>query len=133
MRLPAAERRRPWPGDGIIAALVIAAAVVLLLLLRPASGDVLTATVLLDGAQVGQYDLSGVEQSFLLPLEGTAYPVVIELQPGRVRVAESGCPSQDCVHTGWADSPGEQIICLPNRLVISLSGTDHPDFDGVTG
>ena len=54
------------------------------------------------------------------------------LELGRVCIGESACPSQDCVHTGWISRAGEQIICLPNRLVISLTGGQQ-EFDAVTG
>ena len=60
------------------------------------------------------------------------YPLTIRLEPGRVCIGESACPSQDCVHTGWISRAGEQIICLPNRLVISLTGGQQ-EFDAVTG
>lgn len=52
---------------------------------------------------------------------------------GRIRIAHSGCPNQDCVHIGWVSRSGGQIVCLPNRLVISVSGSDAPEVDGITG
>ena len=51
----------------------------------------------------------------------------------RIRIAHSGCPNQDCVHIGWVSRSGGQIVCLPNRLVISVSGSDAPEVDGITG
>ena len=55
--------------------------------------------------------------------------------PGGVRVLESACPGQDCVHGGWVRRAGGRIICLPNRLVVSLrgSGGASEEFDAVTG
>ena len=38
MRLPAADRKRPTPLDGVVALLVAAAALALLMMLRPSGG-----------------------------------------------------------------------------------------------
>ena len=100
---------------------------------QTAEGGALTASVVLDGETVAEYDLSALDGPVTLTPEGTAYPLTIELTPEGVRIAESACPGQDCVHTGWISRAGGQIICLPNRLVISLAGDADPGFDAVTG
>ena len=133
MRPSAADRRRPVWGDGLVALLVAAAAVVLLFLFRLEGGNFLTATVVLEGETIARYDLSALAGPEELEVEGAAYPITIQAEPGRIRILESGCPGQDCVHTGWASQAGQQIICLPNRLVISLSGGASDDIDAITG
>lgn len=129
----AADRSRPTAWDGLVAALIAAGAVLLLCFLRPPSSNILTAVVLLENKSIAQYDLSRLEAPVSLLVEHCPYPLTIEAEPGRIRIAESACPGGDCVHTGWACAPGQQIICLPNRLVISLSGSDLPSIDAVTG
>ena len=133
MRPSAADRRRPVWWDGLVALLVAAAAVVLLFLFRPEGGNFLTATVVLEGETIARYDLSALAGPEELEVEGAVYPITIQAEPGRIRILESGCPGQDCVHTGWASQAGQQIICLPNRLVISLSGGASDDIDAITG
>lgn len=132
-RSPAAERRRPTPCDLLVAILVAAAAVALLFALRQESGNFLTATVVLDGETIAQYDLTTLTEPVTLDVDGASYPLTIQAEPGRIRILESSCPGQDCVHTGWANQAGQQIICLPNRLVISLEGGTTEDIDAVTG
>ena len=132
MRSPAADRSRPTLGDGLLALLVAAAAVALLFFLRPAESNFLTASIVLDGETIGTYDLTGLTEPVTLTVDQADYPLTIRLEPGRVCIGESACPSQDCVHTGWISRAGEQIICLPNRLVISLTGGQQ-EFDAVTG
>ena len=129
----AADRRRPTPGDLAVAAVVVAAAVALLLFLRPTDGNFLSATVVLDGETIAHYDLSALSGPEELTVDGAAYPLTIQAEPGRIRIVESSCPGQDCVHTGWASRAGQQIICLPNRLVISLEGSSSGDIDAVSG
>lgn len=133
MRPPAAERRRPTLLDGAVALLVILAAIALLFSFRSAGGNILTARIVLDGEEIAVYDLSALKEPVSLPLENCPYPLVIQIEPGRIRVAETTCGSRDCVRTGWVDRAGGRIICLPNRLIITLTGTDPLEFDAVSG
>lgn len=45
---------------------------------------------------------------------------LIEIKDGRVHVEEADCPNQDCVHQGWIDAAGEQIVCLPHKLTVDI-------------
>ena len=58
---------------------------------------------------------------------------VVEVRDGRVRVAEAYCPNQDCVRQGWIDTPGEQIVCLPHKLVVEVSSQDSSSSYDVVG
>ena len=133
MRPSAADRRRPAWGDGLVALLVGLAAAALLFALRPESGNFLTASVVLEGETIATYDLSALTGPVELEVEGAAYPLTVRAEPGRICIAESSCPGRDCVHTGWVSRAGGQIVCLPNRLVISLTGSGSDEIDAVTG
>ena len=133
MKSSAADRRRPTLGDALVALAVLACALLLFFQLRPSTGNFLTATVVLDNEVIAQYDLSALSQAETLEVNSCPYPLCIRIEPGRIRVEESSCPGSDCVHTGWADASGEQIIGLPNRLVISVSGSAGNEIDAVTG
>ena len=133
MRPSAADRRRPVWGDGLAALVVAAAAVILLIVLRPEGGNFLTASVVLEGETIAAYDLSALAGPVELEVDGAAYPLIVRAEPGRICIAESSCPGKDCVHTGWISRAGGQIICLPNRLVISLTGGASEDIDAISG
>lgn len=84
-----------------------------------ANTDADTATVVIrDGAQ-NVYELPlGQDVSKTVTTDlGTN---VIEIKDGRVRVEEADCPNQDCVHQGWIDAAGQQIVCLPHKLTIDI-------------
>ncbi|MCI7472330.1 MAG: NusG domain II-containing protein [Clostridiales bacterium] len=133
MRSPAADRRRPTLWDGLVALITVAFAVFLVFFLRPTEGSAIIAVVTLDGETVVQYRLDQLSQPVTLDVEDGAYPLTIRAEQGRICIEHSDCPSQDCVRTGWISRPGQQIICLPDRLIISLSGTEPEPFDAVTG
>lgn len=128
-----ADRLRPKWGDAVAALLILAAAAALAWGLRPQSTGTLTAVVRVDGVEVARQSLEQLTEPTLLDIEGLDYPLTLELAPGQVRVAHTDCPSGDCATTGWISRAGGQIICLPNRLSVSLEGAEAPALDGISG
>lgn len=53
-------------------------------------------------------------------------------------IAESDCPDKICVHSGalYAGDSGKSLVCLPNRVAVTLSsakpGTES-EVDGIAG
>ena len=45
---------------------------------------------------------------------------IIQIEEESVFVRESDCPNQICVHTVPITAPGQSIICLPHRMVVSI-------------
>lgn len=127
----AAQRKRACWGDLLVAAAILLAAGALALALLPPSGQALTARVVLDGELLLSCRLDELDGPMVFPVEGE-YPLTLELSRDGVRVTQTACPGQDCLHTGTISAPGRQIICLPNRLVVTLEGEDL-SYDAVTG
>lgn len=50
---------------------------------------------------------------------------VIEIRDGRVRFISSPCSGQQCVHSGWLAHAGELAACLPNGIMVSVTGRDR--------
>lgn len=46
----------------------------------------------------------------------------IVIDNGTVKVIHSDCPNKLCEKTGKISKVGQKIICLPNKLVISIEG-----------
>ncbi len=53
--------------------------------------------------------------------EGFLYVIV---NKGKVKVIESTCKDKLCIKQGEISKVGESIVCLPNRISISIVGTD---------
>lgn len=47
---------------------------------------------------------------------------IVEIQPGRARVAADPGPRQLCVKQGWLSHVGDTALCLPNQLSVELTG-----------
>ena len=56
---------------------------------------------------------------------------VVTVKAGKLAVTQASCPDHYCMHRGFCSGSGEQIVCLPNRLVIKFVGEN--EIDGVAG
>ena len=73
-----------------------------------------------------------------LPLdEDTVYNVeingkttnTVEIKDGKVDVTYADCPDKICANHRKISKSGESIICLPNKVVVSIEG-DKTEVDG---
>lgn len=48
-----------------------------------------------------------------------------------IRMLQSSCPDKICVHHSTISDTGENIICLPHKLVIEIKCGQGNDLDGV--
>lgn len=70
----------------------------------------------------------------IVSVEGPEGRTVVEIRDHRVRVTESPCQNKLCIKQGWVESGA--IVCLPNRVVITIGGQgNEPDkaVDATTG
>ena len=86
-----------------------------------------SVVVKVEGEIEGVYDLSEDQE-----IEINGGTNILQIKGGKADMIEADCPDQLCVHQKAISRNHESIICLPNRLVISLSGSQQ-GFDAVTG
>lgn len=87
-------------------------------------------TVTVDGTSVLNQPLTG---SGTYPLEGYGgFSLVVVIEHGRVHVENSTCPDLICENHAPISKAGEQIVCLPGRVVISITGQEE-EVDATTG
>ena len=49
---------------------------------------------------------------------------VVKVSGGKVCVVEADCPNQDCANQGWISEVGQQIVCLPHKLIVEIADGD---------
>jgi hypothetical protein len=112
-------------GDRFVSSALIAIAVLLAAALR-LPGDAPThAVITVDGRTVAVAPLG---KDARLEIEGRIGAVVVAIRHGGVRIAESTCPHRICVGMGEKHRSGEAIACVPNALLVRLTG-GRPDED----
>ena len=57
--------------------------------------------------------------------------LVLEIEDGKARVRESGCPDKVCVHSGWLTRSGQTAACVPAGVCVRIVGGEQT-VDGVT-
>lgn len=103
----------------VVAIAAVACAGLVVTRLTEANTDADTATVVIrDGAQ-NVYELP-LGQDATKTVTTDLGTNVIEIKDGRVHVEEADCPNQDCVHQGWIDAAGQQLVCLPHKLTVDI-------------
>ena len=99
----------------------------LLLILQRNREDGAVAVVEVDGITVGSYPLS-VDGVFTL--NGGTNVLIIE--DGTARLVQSQCPDHTCELTGKIRYVGQTIVCLPNRLSVTVKGDAQDGVDLVS-
>ena len=103
--------------------LVIILAVLGMLLFR-SFGDTVTVTV--DGDVFGEYSLNENTTVEIRTNYGTN---ILVIQDGKAFVESASCPDGICSSHKPISYDGESIICLPNKVVITVSGGGNaPDI-----
>ncbi|GHV69607.1 hypothetical protein AGMMS49928_12450 [Spirochaetia bacterium] len=62
-----------------------------------------------------------------ITVEGPLGETVVELHDGNARVLSSPCANQTCVSAGTIRRPGQWLVCLPNKVFVSISGSGIED------
>ena len=117
----------------LAALLLIAAASAAFLLLGHGQKVNPVARITLDGELVKEVDLCQVDVPYTFILEGKAgLTNTIRVEAGKIRVEAASCPDQVCVHQGFISNGTVPIVCLPNQLIIEITG-GGTSLDAATG
>lgn len=73
-------------------------------------------------------DLSSKEEKEYV-ITGLHGDVIVETKDGAIRVKESNCPHQDCVHMGYVSETNKPIICVYNAVYIVIEGVSDVDVE----
>jgi hypothetical protein len=88
-----------------------------------------TIAVFRDNAKVAQYPLS---QDRTFTVRGNGGAMTVSVENGGVRVLSSSCPKKICMLAGTIRHGGQQIVCVPNHVLIELETAPKGAVDAVT-
>jgi hypothetical protein len=63
-----------------------------------------------------------LRQDRTIDIAGVRGVVRLRVQDGSIRVVESACPNQICVHQGAISRPGAALVCVPNGVTVRIGG-----------
>ena len=86
-----------------------------------------------DGKVIKTIDLNKVieQQEFTIKTDNGHYNTILVTHDG-IKVKDADCLHKECVKSGSISKPGGIIVCLPNKLMISIEGEKNKVIDGGT-
>lgn len=85
------------------------------------------AVVTVDGVEYGRYPLSE-DHTETIRFEDGSYNR-FAIQDGYVSMPEASCPDQICVHHNKISRNKETIVCLPDKVVITIENGEDSGID----
>lgn len=104
---------------------VIAAVFVFYALMPEKTGE--KALISRDGSVIAEIPLSGTGEYVFSEIPDMVFAV----DNGAISVTESSCGDKICVRTGKISRGGEAIICVPNRVAVTIETAGESDVDVV--
>lgn len=95
---------------------------------RPAAAGGI-AEVAVDGEVMAELPLAEDTEMVIEGYDGGENTLVI--RDGEADITSASCPDGVCVRHRAVSRDGESIICLPNRVVVTIRGGEEGDVDGV--
>lgn len=83
--------------------------------------------VTVDGKPYGTWPMSKNRQ---ITVRQAGHSNIFEIKDGQARMLRSDCRGQDCIGEGAISRTGETIVCLPNRVVLEITGGEEA-FDAI--
>ena len=92
--------------------------------------DTANVVVTIDGEVYGTYPLSE-DRTERIELPDGSYNILV-ISDGYADVTEASCPDQICVKHNHIRYSKESIVCLPNKVVVTVEGGEENEIDGST-
>ena len=90
-------------------------------------GDEVVITV--DGKVYRTYALSE-EQEIPIIIDGVTTNV-LTISDGKAKMTEADCPDKLCMHQKAISKTNESIVCLPNKVVVTVDSKSESEFDSI--
>lgn len=120
------------PGDFVIFALVLLLAGVVAAPFFLSPGDAMYVEIRQDQALIQRVRLTEDTHEEIIVRAPGGGQNTVEIDGKRVRVTAGDCYDQVCVRTGWLTRAGQSAVCLPNRLIVKLTGqTGQEEVDAI--
>lgn len=110
----------------LIGAILIISAIFFFVQFLVPSSENADIEITVDGEVFGTYPLS---QEKSININDTNQLLI---ENGYAVMKEADCPDQLCVHQNEISKDGESIICLPNKVVVTVVGGEERDVDTVS-
>lgn len=85
--------------------------------------------VTVDGNEYGQYSLDE-DAEIPIKIDGVTTNLLV-IEEGQADMTEADCPDKLCVHQKAISKSHETIVCLPNKVVVEIIGSEESGLDTI--
>ncbi len=86
--------------------------------------------VTVDGQEYARYTLKE-DREETITLDNGAFNKLV-ISDGKVSMEEASCPDKICVNHAAIHYSNESIVCLPNKVVVTIEGGEDNEVDAIT-
>lgn len=114
-------------GDVLVYVVVIAFTI--LLFARTFAGDGSAVRLKITAPSFEKY--FSLDKQEVIGVPGPLGTTTVVIRDGAAWIEDSPCREKICIKMGKVKRPGEQAVCLPNRVIIEVEGS-RKSIDAVT-
>ena len=123
------KKRRLFNDILLISALVIIPVIILLVNISPGNASSGTVVITVDNEVYALAPLSEDTEITVNTENGVNHVVI---NNGEAWVSDADCNEQICVSHRAISKTGEQIVCLPHRVVLEIINGEDTDIDSIS-
>jgi len=90
-------------------------------------GENITAVITQNSKVIKEIKLNDLQDPEYIYIKGEINQVILA-EKGRIKFLESNCPNRTCVNSGWLTKPGNKAVCIPSKVVITVTGEQEVDI-----
>lgn len=113
--------------DFVAVAMVLAVLIASIVMLTAKKGG--TVEVYVDGKLTYSYSL---DENRTFEVDCDNGKNVVEIKDGKVSVIDADCCNRACVKSKAVSKKGEQIVCLPHKLIVVIKDGSEGELDART-
>lgn len=106
--------------------IVVVLAIALLIVIQLTNKEGASIIVTIDGKEYGTYSL---EKDATIEIESEYGTNELVIKDHKAEVKDASCPDKLCVHQHAVDKTGQTIVCLPNKMVITVENGEENEVD----
>ena len=77
------------------------------------------------------HEIYDIKINRVVEVQGPVGTTRVVIENGKAWVEDSDCREKICIKMGKLGRPGEEAVCLPNRVIVQMKG-DRGGVDGVS-
>lgn len=116
--------------DIILIAVIIALAALIFILINSFSSNGSKVIIDQNSKQTATLDINKNQEYNLYDNEGNVCNTVL-IKDGKVSMKYANCKDKICVNHNKISKNNESIICLPNKIIVTVEGDKKSDVDEV--